>query len=470
MTSIVLFRNDLRLDDHPALAHAAALGPVLPVFLSDPKDERGAAYQWWQRQSLRVLEKNLGEHGLPLIFRRGETLALVNELLQETGATAVYWNRRYAAPQREIDGQLKEMLRVRGITAESFPGDVLIEPWKVFRDGQPYKVFSPFWKRLLRDMVVDAPWDIPSKIQASEKLPYSENPDDWHWEPHQPDWASPFFAYWQPGELGAAARLAEFFESRLADYASGRDYPVAEKVSRLSPHLAHGEISPRRLWQRVQAHVETQPEQRRAADKFLQELGWREFSWHLLYHFPQLPYTPLRPEFADFPWREDEHLLRAWQRGQTGYPLVDAGMRELWHTGYLHNRVRMIVGSFLVKDLLLPWQAGEAWFWDTLLDADPANNSASWQWVAGCGTDAAPYFRIFNPYLQAEKFDADAQYQRRWLPELATLDAATLYGSDSGRWRDKGVVLGRDYPAPLVDHQLARDRALEAFATLKKQP
>ncbi|UTV79927.1 DNA photolyase family protein [Acidithiobacillus sp. YTS05] len=472
MTSIVLFRNDLRLDDHPAFAHAVARGPVLPVFLSDPREERGAAYQWWQRQSLRTLETRLAALSLPLVCRRGNSLETVQEIVEHSGADAVLWNRRYAKEQRDDDARLKDVLRERGVQAESFAGDTLCEPWKLLRDGAPYKVFSPFWKRFLRDISVDAPFTQPQQARAASRLPASEEPDSWGWEPKAPDWASRFLEHWQPGEDGASARLEGFIRDNLAEYAKGRDYPAAEKVSRLSPHLAHGEISPRRIWQRLQEVAAAQPELRKATDKFLAELGWREFSWHLLYHFPELPHTPLRAEFAQFSWAQDDDLLRAWQHGRTGYPIVDAGMRELWQTGYLHNRVRMIVGSFLVKDLLLPWQQGAAWFWDTLVDACPASNNASWQWVAGCGTDAAPYFRVFNPVLQAQKFDDDGHYQRRWLPELAALPNKLLPEpwSDPGQVQAKGIKLGQDYPLPLVDHHQARERALAAFATIKTEP
>ncbi len=469
MTSIVLFRNDLRIDDHPAFAHAAARGPVLPVFLSDPRDERGAAYQWWQRQSLRSLENALTTLGLPLVYRRGPTLELVAELVAQTAADSVLWNRRYAWEQRETDTAMKSHLRAKGITVESFPGDTLSEPWDLLRDGAPYKVFSPFWKRFLRDITVPTPYPRPQRPQTPSHIPSSEDPDSWGWEPHALDWAQSLRSHWKPGEDGATERLENFITDALAEYASGRDFPDSEKVSRLSPYLAHGEISPRRIWQRMREIAEERPNLQKAVDKFLQELGWREFSWHLLYHFPHLPHSPLRAEFMHFPWSENDQLLRAWQQGKTGYPIVDAGMRELWQTGYMHNRIRMIAGSFLVKDLLLPWQQGAAWFWDTLVDADPANNNASWQWVAGCGTDAAPYFRVFNPVLQAQKFDAEGHYQRRWLPELQGLPGDLLPEpwSHPERLQALGVRLGEDYPRPIVDHHAARERALAAFATLQ---
>ncbi|MEY2343101.1 deoxyribodipyrimidine photo-lyase [Acidithiobacillus sp. IBUN Pt1247-S3] len=471
MTSIVLFRNDLRLDDHPAFAHAVVRGAVLPVFLSDPTDERGAAYQWWQRQSLRTLETRLAALGLPLVYRRGETLTIIKELIEQSSADTVLWNRRYAREQRDTDMHLKNWLREHGITVESFPGDTLCEPWNLLRDGTPYKVFSPFWKRFLRDVSVDVAFSCPQHAQAAASIPCSDNPDSWGWEPQAPDWASRFRNHWQPGENGAMERLEGFIADTLVDYANGRDFPAANKVSRLSPHLAHGEISPRRVWQRMQELTTAQPELRKAIDKFLAELGWREFSWHLLYHFSQLPYSPLREEFAQFPWSKNDDLLAAWQKGQTGYPIVDAGMRELWQTGYIHNRVRMIVGSFLVKDLLLPWQQGAVWFWDTLVDACPANNNASWQWVAGCGTDAAPYFRVFNPVLQAQKFDGEGNYQRRWVPELARLPDKLLPEpwSDPALLQAHGIWLGESYPRPLIDHAIARERALAAFATLKAE-
>lgn len=466
--SVVVFRNDLRLDDHPAFAHAVAAGPVLPVFISDPTEERGSAYLWWQHQSLRVLEGELRHLGLPLVYRRGETGAILHDILTTCQLNAVYWNRRYIRDQQQRDDTIKRDLEANGWHVKSFIGDLLGEP-ELFNQGRPSKVFTPFWNRFQCTVLVDHPLDRPKTALRTELTPYSDNPDHWGWEPTRPDWAAGLRKYWEPGELGARVTLETFIKQRLVDYSEGRDYPATNKVSRLSPHLAHGEISPRRIWRRLHDEVSAHPDLRPGVDKFLQELGWREFSWHLLWHFPDMLHRPLRPQFLKFPWQYNPQMLKAWQKGRTGFPIVDAGMRELWQTGYMHNRVRMIVASFLVKDLLLPWQDGAAWFSDTLVDADPASNSASWQWVAGSGMDAAPYFRVFNPVLQAKKFDPDGSYQRQWVPELATLPKNLVPEpwSNPNAALAAGVELGRQYPHRLVDHIKARAAALAAFATLK---
>ncbi len=468
MIQIVLFRDDLRLSDNPALWHAAARGPVLPVAIADPRESPGAAFRWWQYQSIRSLGSRLEKQGIPLILRRGDPVQTVLELLAETGASGVFWNRRYAFRAREQDRTLKMALRALGITAESFPGNLLAEPWEVLRKGDlPYQVFSPFWKALQDRVRSGTPLPLP-QMSPPTTVPESENPDLWGWCPHHPDWAGKFLSFWEPGESGAHKNLDTFLESALCTYSDGRDFPGRPCVSRLSPHLAHGEISPRQVRQRLLDFTERHPHLEQQAGSFLRELGWREFSWHLLYHFPHLQDTPLRKEFLDFPWSRDPEGLHKWQKGVTGYPIVDAGMHELWQTGYLHNRIRMVVASFLVKDLLVPWQQGAAWFLDTLVDADPASNSASWQWIAGCGTDAAPYFRIFNPVTQAEKFDPDGTYVRRWLPELAALPVPLLHKPWTApeAVQAAGIRLGLDYPWPITDHGEARKAALSAFESL----
>ena len=471
MIQIVLFRDDLRLSDNPALWHAAARGPVLPVVIADPRESRGAAFRWWQYHSLRNLQCRLEKQGIPLVLRRGDPLQTVLGLLDETGARGVFWNRRYGSLAREQDQTLKMALRSHGVAAESFPGNLLAEPWEVLRKGDlPYQVFSPFWKAMQERIRGGTPLAQP-KLTPPSPVPESEDPDRWGWYPRHPDWARNFLSFWEPGEPGAHKSLDIFLETALCCYRDGRDFPGRPCVSRLSPHLAHGEISPRQIRQKLLAFTERHPHLQRHTDSFLRELAWRKFSWHLLYHFPELPDSPLRKEFLDFPWAKNPEGLRRWQRGETGYPIVDAGMRELWQTGYLHNRVRMVVASFLVKDLLIPWQQGAAWFLDTLVDADPASNSASWQWIAGCGTDAAPYFRIFNPVIQAGRFDPDGTYVRRWLPELVSLPVPLLHKPWTGpeAVRAAGIQLGLDYPWPITDHSEARKAALLAFGSLRQQ-
>jgi len=469
--TIILFRQDLRLADHPALWAGAQRGPVLPVFIHDPLDEHGAAWRWWHDRSLSALSTALTEHGLPLVLRRGDTLETMKDLLAQSGARAVFWNRCYDPSGMARDRVLKAALLADGIEARSFPGNLLAEPWDLLHDDRPYRVFTPFWKAFLARVRVGEPLPVPGQMQASSSIPSSENQDTWAWRSQKPDWSAGIASVWEPGERGAWQRLRDFLEKGLCCYDGGRDEPARHCVSRLSPHLAHGELSPRQIWQQVQEVAARHPQLATNANAFLRQLGWREFSWHLLYHFPDLPHTPLRPEFARLPWREDRGALGTWQRGRTGYPIIDAGMRELWQTGWMHNRVRMIVASFLVKDLQISWQQGAAWFWDTLVDADLANNSVSWQWVAGCGADAAPYFRIFNPVLQSRKFDPHGVYLRHWLPVLGPLDNTHIHdpahAGDAALTR-AGIGLGRDYPHPMVDHGVAREAALQAFARIKK--
>jgi deoxyribodipyrimidine photo-lyase len=346
------------------------------------------------------------------------------------------------------------------VTLHRYSGRLLFEPeMLVKQDGTPYRVFTPFWKAALAQPGPREPRPAPGEWPAAARLP-SDSLEDWRLLPSTPDWAAEFRQAWCPGEHGAAQALEQFLEERVAAYKDDRDRPDRPGTSRLSAHLRWGEISPRRVWHVAQAQA-VQTRQAKGTDAFLRELGWREFSSHLLYQFPKLPTEPLRPEFAAFPWQDDEQALVRWQQGLTGYPIVDAGMRELWTTGWMHNRVRMIVASFLVKDLLLPWQRGEAWFWDTLVDADLANNSASWQWVAGCGADAAPFFRVFNPTLQGQKFDPEGAYVRRWIPELEGIPDKSVHTP----WLARHA--GTEYPEPMVDHAAARKRALEAFQKLK---
>jgi deoxyribodipyrimidine photo-lyase len=416
----------------------------------------------------------LREAGSRLVLRRGPALETLRSVAKETGAEAVFWNRRYEPAVVARDARTKEALKADGLEVQSFNAALLHEPWTVQnQSGKPFQVFTPFWKHCLTKPDPAEPWPAPRQLPAPPRWPKSLKLDELELEP-KIDWAAGMRAAWQPGEAGAQTQLARFLSSSFAGYAEHRNRPDLTGTSRLSPHLHFGEISPRRIWhglRRMAGKRGLSLAQWRSS-QFLAEIGWREFAHHLLFHFPHTPAEPLRAEFRTFPWRQDAALLQAWQRGRTGYPIVDAGMRELWATGWMHNRVRMVVASFLVKDLLLSWQEGAAWFWDTLVDADLAQNTLGWQWTAGCGADAAPYFRVFNPVSQGEKFDPHGGYVRRWCPELAKLPDPWLHSP----WEAPpevlaraGLELGRDYPHPIVSHAIAREVALEVFAALKRR-
>jgi deoxyribodipyrimidine photo-lyase len=471
--SLVWFRLDLRLADNPALLAAIRRGgPVIPVFIWTPEEEAhwqpGAASRWWLHQSLTQLDGSLRERGARLIIRRGPTLEAIRQLLVESAASAVYWNRRYEPAAIDRDRRVKAALHDDGCTVESFNNSLLFEPWTVrTQQGAPYQVFSAFWRTCLALDEPRPPQPAPADIKAPGRWPATIPLRELGLEPTV-DWAGGLRSSWRPGEAGAWQQWNRFLDDGLSEYATARDHPDRVGTSRLSPHLHFGEIGPRQVW----SAIRRQPDLRsRAHQRFLQELGWREFAHHLLFHFPHTPEQPLRQSFAKFPWKRDEDHLRAWKRGRTGFPIVDAGMRELWHTGWMHNRVRMIAASFLVKDLLIPWQDGAAWFWDTLVDADLANNTLGWQWIAGCGADAAPYFRIFNPVMQAEKFDPDGAYVRRWVPELRALPDRWLqrpWEAPTAALAESGIELGRTYPRPLIDHRKARTRALAALQRLKR--
>lgn len=432
--SIVWLRDDLRLADNPALTAAAERGgPVVLVYVLDEVSTGvrplGSASKWWLHHSLAAL-------GEQLVVRRGAAEELIPALVAEVGAGAVFWNRRYGA-SREIDARLKARLREDGLDARSFQANLLVEPWTLTTgSGGPYRVFTPFWKAA-RELQFRGPLPVPEVAWMSARS------DEVDLLPH-PDWAAGLRESWTPGEAGAHAQLEGFVEERLAEY-HRRDEPAVDGTSRLSPHLRFGEISPFQIWERM--HGAMSPAARKNVPKFLSEVGWREFNWSILFHEPELAQRNYRPAFDAFPWSApDPEELAAWQQGRTGIPLVDAGMRELWHTGVMHNRVRMIVASFLVKNLLVDWRVGEQWFWDTLVDADEASNPGNWQWVAGSGADAAPYFRVFNPELQREKFDKLGRYVNRWVPE---------YGTPL-------------YPEPIVDLAATRKEALEAYEHVKR--
>ncbi len=469
---VVWFRQDLRLADNPALAAAVASGrAVIPLYvLDETASPLGGASLWWLDKSLASLGADLGALGSRLILRRGDPVHQIGEILATTGAAAVVWNRLYDKHSIARDSALKSDLRADGIEAQSFDGGLLVEPWTVKSgSGDPYKVFTPFW-RAARGVFVDRPgFATPAALPAPPSWPGSDALADWGLHPARPDW-SRGFDIWTPGEGGARAMLDLFLGGAVRTYAEARNLPGVEGTSRLSPHLHFGEIGPRQVWRAVQAATNGGGVPGDQAAKFLAELGWREFNHHLLFHWPDLPTANFKPEFDRFVWRDDPVALKAWQRGQTGYPIVDGGMRELWTTGFMHNRVRMIVASFLIKHLMIDWREGEAWFRDTLVDADIAQNAANWQWVAGSGADASPWFRIFNPITQGEKFDPDGVYVRRWIPELAKLPNDVLHQpwtASEGRLKAAGVTLGRTYPRPIVDHPAARTRALDAYAVVK---
>ena len=469
---ILWFRQDLRLSDNPALTAAVASGsPILPVFVLDDetpgKWKPGGASRWWLHQSLDALQQSLAALGCPILFRRGQAADVIRDLAAETNAHAVYWNRCYEPYSIRRDTDLKAALKSDRVEVESFNAALLFEPWQVkTKSGTPPKVYSPYWRalRLLGDPDPESP--APLSIPHPCKKPAGDHLADWQLLPRQPDWASGFSSHWSPGEQGARDRLDVFLDTGLDNYKKGRNFPSKPFVSRLSPHLHLGEISPRQIWHRTVAHCVTTGRDpfSGSAEHFLKELVWREFSYSQLYYNPELPDACLRPEYEHFPWNRAEQTVQAWQRGETGIPIVDAGMRELWQTGYMHNRVRMICASFLVKHLMVDWREGEAWFWDTLVDADLANNAASWQWVAGSGADAAPYFRIFNPVLQGEKFDGDGAYTRHWVPELAEVPERYLHKP----WEAPGNPAPK-YPAPIVDLTFGRERALAAFKKLNDE-
>jgi deoxyribodipyrimidine photo-lyase len=463
--SIVWFRNDLRLSDNPALVESLRAGlPVVPVFVLDDETDGvrplGGASRWWLHHSLTALDASLRKLGSRLILRRGPAERVLYQLVGDCSAEAVFWNRVYDEGSRDRDARLKKSLGERGIRAESFKANLLFEPWEVKnQSGAPFKVFTPFWRTCRALSPPDDPLPAPKAVPAPKTWPAGDSLPAWRLLPSKPDWAGGLRATWKPGEDAARERLTHFLDGAVGDYRNARDLPAVEGTSRLSPHLAFGEISPRQIWR---AAANRGPSA--STEKFLSEVGWREFAYNLIFHHGDLARRNFRPEFDAFPWADSDGALDAWQRGRTGYPIVDAGMRELWTAGWMHNRVRMIAASFLTKDLLIDWRHGERWFWDTLVDADPANNATGWQWVAGCGADAAPYFRVFNPVLQGAKFDPKGEYVRRWVPELAGLPDSAIHSP----WTASKPPPASVYPERVVEHGAARDRALAAFQTVKK--
>lgn len=471
-TCLLWFRSDLRIDDNSALSFALQnFDTVIPVYIHDQtiagKPAAGAATLWWLQKSLSHLNDALEN---TLVFKQGDTETILKALCQENGISDVLWNKDYNPAQREYDERLKASLSENNIQAHDFNGALLYEPETVkSKTGTAYKVFTPFYKTCLERGTPPEPENIDTRL-LNERLrnhPDIASDELQLYAPHT--WHEKLKPHWTPGFKGAEDTLHHFLEASLHDYKDGRDYPSRARTSQLSPYLHFGEISPATIWHVTSAYaVQNQLEQQASA--FLRQLVWREFSYHLLYQEPQMKVKPLQPKFQNFPWQDDPEKLEAWKRGLTGYPIIDAGMRELWETGYMHNRLRMLVGSFLVKNLLIHWHEGEKWFWDCLLDADHGNNSAGWQWIAGCGTDAAPYFRIFNPVTQSQRFDADGAYIRRWVAELKDLPNDLLHApweASDGELRMGGVILGETYPFPIIDLKQSRQRALDAYEELK---
>jgi deoxyribodipyrimidine photo-lyase len=474
--ALIWFRRDLRLADNAAL-HAALdsdLRPV-PVYIHDPAlPPDGAASQWWLHHSLHALQQDLRRIGSDLLILAGNSHTQLMAAAKACNASRVFWNRRYEPAAVEHDTAIRTTLGEAGLTVESFPGNLLREPWTLAkREGTPYRVFTAFYRELQTSTPVDMPLPAPGTLPPlPDTLPRSLTPEDLGLLPAIP-WDAAFAQHWRPGEAGAWQRLGDFTHDALADYADNRDRPDLPDTSRLSPHLHFGETSPRQIRQFIEEHLRhhDEPGLVAAAESWLRQLAWREFGHHLLWHFPDTAEHPMDRRFGNFPWREDPAGLRAWQSGQTGIPLVDAGMRELWTTGWMHNRVRMVAASLLTKNLLIPWQAGAAWFMDTLLDADLANNTLGWQWTAGCGVDAAPYFRVFNPVRQGERFDPDGSYVRHWVPELAGLPAKWIHqpwAAPSRVLHDAGVVPGETYPTPVVDLSESRKAALSAWERIRR--
>jgi deoxyribodipyrimidine photo-lyase len=462
--AIVWFRRDLRLADNPALDRARHTHErVLPVYIHDPEAEAdwapGAASRWWLHHALSGLDQRLRKRASRLILARGDSLEELRRMIKVSGAVAVYWNRLYEPSLVERDRVVKRALREDGLEIESENGSLLNEPWELLKgDGSPYKVFTPFWKQVQKHWRVLQPFPEPRQLVLPRRCPATLTTDELDLLPRL-DWADGFRDDWQPGEPGGRKRLQRFVEEAVSVYHAQRDHPGTAGTSGLSPHLHFGEVSPRQVVRALDEAGELPAGKGRWS--YLREIAWREFSTHLLFHFPHLPEKPLNERFSNFPWRDSGEYaddLAAWQGGRTGIPMVDAGMRELWATGWMHNRVRMVVASFLTKNLLIPWQEGARWFWDTLVDADLANNTQGWQWTAGCGADAAPYFRVFNPVLQGEKFDPEGDYVRRWCPELRHRGQRDIHHPlSAAEARDCG------YPEPLVDLRASRQRALDAW-------
>lgn len=456
---IIWFRQDLRLEDQAAVRAAAAAGPILPIYILDdaaPGDWRiGSASRWWLHQSLTSLATDLAAKGAQLILRKGDAVAILQQLAAETGASAIHAIGHYEPWARRQEQQLAKtgLLNLHGSVALHNPAQMTTG------SGTAFKVFTPFWRAMQQHLPPATPAPAPKKFQMADANIASDALEGWHLLPRKPDWASGFGQYWTPGANGAALKL-DVFKNKAAHYGDARNAVADDGTSSLAPHLHFGEMSPAQVYHGAGAK----------AEPFLRQLGWRDFSFNLLLMSPDFADVNWKREFDRFPWDKNAAAYQAWCKGRTGYPIVDAAMQQLWQTGWMHNRARMIVASFLIKDLLIHWRDGERWFWDTLVDADLANNAAGWQWTAGSGADASPYYRIFNPITQGQKFDPDGAYVRRWLPQLAKLPTDVIHAPWEARpieLLDAGITLGKDYPNPMVNHAAAREQALLAYKQLK---
>ncbi len=470
---IVWFRKDLRLDDNPAWKRAVDSGrPVVPVYILDEKAGGdwafGAASKWWLHHALTDLSRQLEAVGSGLILRKGESGEELKQLVDEIEAGSVYWNRCYEPWRVKEDSRLKSALQDAGVEAWSGNASLLREPWEISnQQGGAYKVYTPFSKACAQKKPNKQPVESGDGQPAEpESWPESTGLPELKLLPEIP-WDSGLEKAWNPTREGALDRLREFLKDAVGEYKDKRNLPGEDGTSRMSPYLHWGQIGPRE----IEAQLSEVPDSPGKAT-YYNELVWREFAYHVLYHFPDTPDEPLQPAYSDFPWEHDASMLKAWQKGQTGYPILDAGMRELWQTGWMHNRVRMIAASFLVKHLLHSWKEGARWFWDTLVDADLASNTLGWQWAGGCGADAAPYFRIFNPIIQGKKFDPEGDYIRTYVPELEKVPNAKLHTPwelSEAEQSEYGCVLGKDYPLPVIEHGEGRDRALKALQAMKDQ-
>jgi deoxyribodipyrimidine photo-lyase len=470
--TLLWFRKDLRIADNSALAAAIDSGAlVIPVFIWSPNEmghwSSGAASKWWLHQALASLSGEFRKLGGELILRRGDAPQVLEELIAETGATRVFWNRRYEAPLRTIDAGIKRQLRERSIDVQSFNSSLLNEPHTVAAGGgQPYKVYTPYWKKVKDRMLEPVAVPAIEALQFPNVFPRSDGLESFELMPKL-NWDAGFFDRWDVSEAGALQRLNAFVAGPIGNYHVDRDRPDHEGTSSLAPYLQWGQVGPRQIVQAVSTQCDLAAE---GPQVYLKEIYWREFAYNVLYHFPNTPDRPLRLEYEKFPWQTDAATLKAWRTGHTGYPIVDAGMRQLWQTGWMHNRVRMIVSSLLVKHLLQDWQDGARWFWDTLVDADLASNTLGWQWSGGCGADAAPYFRVFNPIIQGKKFDPDGDYVKRYVPELSGLDSEYIHEpweAPRSVLYKAGIEMGVTYPKPIIEHKAGRERALSALAQFK---
>jgi deoxyribodipyrimidine photo-lyase len=472
-TTIVWFRDDLRLDDHPALHYAANRGQVVPVFIWDPdlttQSTLGGASRWWLHQSLQSLQKNSTSLGSPLVLRVGNYAHELLKLAQESNADQVAFCESISPDMQHFDDETEDQLNQAGIESVRHESGLLWPLGSVLtKTNAPYQVFTPFWKTAISNALPSSPLPKPDHLSPPESTPDSLQLDQLNLLP-TPNWSQQMDQHWTPGETSALKSLNAFVKDRLENYQTNRNRLDIPGWSAMSPHIHFGEVSVRRIFHSMtqEPHWADEPN----SEHFLREIGWREFAQHLLNHFPSTTQSPLRDQFRSFPWANNPQHLKAWQRGMTGYPVVDAAMRQLWAQGWMPNRARMIVASFLCKHLLISWKEGAEWFWDTLVDADLASNTLGWQWTAGCGADAAPYFRIFNPITQGTKFDPNGDYVRTWVPELAGLDNKLIHQPWEApplHLSTLGITLGETYPHPIVDHAQARQRALDAYETIKR--